>query len=697
MEKRFTFFYIFLMVLRTLSAQDLHIEGIVTDGEGIPLYGAHVMLHEAQRVEITNIQGEYSMVGLEKGTYIISISYVGYISIQQSVTLNSTSISNYNFRLEEARYMADETVVTATGNKVARKDVSPAISIVSRKVLEESKESALLPVISEEVPGVFVTERGITGFGVASGSAGHISIRGVGGNPNTGVLVLIDGSPQYMGLFGHPLPDAYVTTDAEKVEVIRGPASMMYGSNAMAGVINIISRQQRKDGLEGRASLSYGSFNTWKASANAGYKKRGFTAYVSINHDQTDGHRVNSSFDITNGYTKIGSNLGKSFRIIADASIAKYKSTDPGPATTSDSSYLLEEHWIDIQRNMMSLAIENTHHSAEGAMKLFFNSGRHQIYDGFLSNDFNYGFSIYENFRLFTNTNLSGGFDFKHYGGKAENEYAMMGQGIIFADTSLYELGGYLMVRQEVAKRWIFSAGLRLNHQKTSGEEWVPQMGINYIINNNNIIKASVRKGFRYPTIRELYMWQPANADLIPESMWCYEGSYLGSYPTLKFNLEITAYYQQGSNLIQTIGQYPNIRYENTGEFNHYGIEAAGSWDPFQFLRIESNYSWIHMDKAITGAPEHQFYSAFKYHQSNISIKFSGMYIHQLYSNTNPESTQDYFLLNARISYSFLNMITLWVSGDNLLDRNYEINYDYPMPGINVTGGIDITFKALKK
>ncbi|MCK7460836.1 MAG: TonB-dependent receptor plug domain-containing protein [Sphingobacterium sp.] len=89
----------------------------------------------------------------------------------------------------------------------------------------------------------------MTGFGVADGAAGKISIRGIGGSPNTQVLVLIDGHPQYMGLFGHPLPDAYVASDAEKVEVVRGPASILYGTNAMGGVVNIITRQQSQDGL----------------------------------------------------------------------------------------------------------------------------------------------------------------------------------------------------------------------------------------------------------------------------------------------------------------------------------------------------------------------------------------------------------------------------------------------------------------
>ena len=137
-------------------------------------------------------------------------------------------------------------VISANKIQVNRNSVPLTISVIDRDQIEASSESALLPVLSERVPGLFVTEKGITGFGVSNGSAGTVNIRGVGqGNK---VLMLFDGQPQWAGVFGHSLPDTYVASDIERVEVIRGPGSLLYGSNAMGGVVNIITRQHKQEG-----------------------------------------------------------------------------------------------------------------------------------------------------------------------------------------------------------------------------------------------------------------------------------------------------------------------------------------------------------------------------------------------------------------------------------------------------------------
>lgn len=132
-------------------------------------------------------------------------------------------------------YMIDEVVVTRTRNETDVRHLPMTISVVDRQQIEKRYEPSLLPLLTEQVPGLFTTSRGIMGYGVSTGAAGGMSLRGIGGSPTAGLLVLIDGHPQYMGLMGHPIADAYQSMMAEKVEVLHGPASVLYGSNAMGG------------------------------------------------------------------------------------------------------------------------------------------------------------------------------------------------------------------------------------------------------------------------------------------------------------------------------------------------------------------------------------------------------------------------------------------------------------------------------
>ncbi|NJO68396.1 MAG: TonB-dependent receptor plug domain-containing protein [Bacteroidetes bacterium] len=268
-----------------------------------------------------------------KRLYAISLLLAFCISL--SAQSLPDSLSSHNL---------DEVVVTATKTLVSRNNVAYSVSVVNEQNIEQSSESALLPVLAENVPGLFVTERGITGFGVANGSAGQISIRGIGGSPSTQVLVLLNGNPQFMGLMGHPLPDSYIASDAQRVEIIRGPASTLYGSNAMGGVINIITREQKKEGYSVNSRLMYGSYNTLKYMVNGGYSKNRFNVFASFNHDKTDGHRDSSAFNINNGYLRAGYKVTDNISFNADFSLAGFKATDPG------ADFSIAGNTIDITR-----------------------------------------------------------------------------------------------------------------------------------------------------------------------------------------------------------------------------------------------------------------------------------------------------------------------------------------------------------
>ena len=287
---------------------------------------------------------------------------------------SSTTLLQANEKVLKDSVQLNELVVTGSKTEISRKIVPLSVSQITQKEIESTGQINILPALNYFAPGIFVTERNIFGFGVSTGGSGSISMRGISSSPNTEVLVLIDGHPQYQGIFGHPLSDAYVASDVEKIEIIRGPASILYGSNAMAGAINIITKQQHAEGFKINLGGSYGSYNTQKYFGSIGYKKDKLSAYASVNHDKTDGTRTNTDFNITNGYAKVGYELNKRILLTGDFSIAKYKGNDngmvdsiPGPTVAAHSLPATPKPFgIDITRGKASVSLENKYENLEG-------------------------------------------------------------------------------------------------------------------------------------------------------------------------------------------------------------------------------------------------------------------------------------------------------------------------------------------
>jgi outer membrane receptor protein involved in Fe transport len=600
------------------------------------------------------------------------------------ITLIMAGVMNAGAQSLDDTIAVDEVVVTGTRTEVNRKNMPINVSVISHDELNELNESVALNSISSRIPGVFVTERGVIGYSLGPNSAGQISIRGISGSPNSEVLVLIDGSPQYMGLFGHPFPNSYVSSDLEKVEVIKGPASILYGSNAMGGVINFITRKPSKDGVSGEAEIGYGSFNTLKGMGNIGIKKNGFTMFLSFNHDQTDGHRDSSDFKISNGFIKAGYTLNKNISVSADYSIAQLHSVDPG-VEMAPSSFT-----ADVTRGKGSLSVHNTYKMAEGGLTGFVNYGHHELSDGWISNDANYGLSLFEGLKLFSGSLITVGADYKNFGGKGNNipnEYK---------DTwvSITEMAAYVFARQNIEKLSL-SAGLRIENNSNYGNELVPQFGMAYNAGKSTSLKASVSKGFRSPLILETYLFLP-NPDLKPESLMNYEIGWSQSFLKKKVSSEISLFWLEGKNAIEVIpndAPPPPFKRANTGTFTHKGFEIETRIQIMKNLNSEITYSYLNMKTPRLGAPGNQLFAGLNYRIKKFGIFVQANYIEGLYSQVGAtNSIENYFLLNGSLKYHPLDWLEIYVSAKNLTNTEYRINYGYSMPGINFISGLHLRF-----
>lgn len=589
-------------------------------------------------------------------------------------------------------------VVSANKIKVNRNSVPLSISVLERSEIEASSESALLPVLSERVPGLFVTQKGITGFGVSTGSAGEINIRGVGqGNK---VLVLFDGQPQWAGVFGHSLPDTYVASDVERVEVIRGPGSLLYGSNAMGGVVNILTRQHTRPGRRTQARVMYGSYNTQKYMINNGYNIGKLSSFISLNHDRTDGHRPHSKFHITNGFAKLGYAIDTHYKMTGDVSLAKFKNENPGLVTDP-----LLDNDMDILRGTTSFALENEYDKTSGAFRAFFNWGNHDINDGyhlggqpldyrFHSDDHNAGILLYQSFRLVKGNSFTVGVDYKNWGGKARNDTLSGGRKQL-VDKTVNEVAGYLIAQQDLFDRISLNAGVRYEHNSTFGGEWIPQAGVTVRPFEGNTIKASLSKGFRSPTIKEMYMFPPQNPDLKPERMMNYEVSIGQLWLDGNLFAELTAFFIDGENMIEVVKADGHVKNRNTGTFTNKGIEFEARYQICPNLSVDMNYSYLHTSRPLLAAPAHKLFAGAMYSPGRFSFYMNVQSIFDLYINTATRAKEDYTVLNAKASYRFGTPdkgLSLFVKGENLTAARYSINEGFPMPKAVFMGGFDVTF-----
>lgn len=613
------------------------------------------------------------------------------------------SLVNFHTQAEEIDSIIPLETVVVTANKIEvnRNNVPLSISVINRQEIEASSESALLPVLTQRVPGLFVTEKGITGFGVSSGAAGAVNIRGVG--QSNKVLMLFDGQPQWAGIFGHALPDTYVASDVERVEVIRGPGSLLYGSNAMGGVVNIITRRHSQVGRRTQARIMYGSYNTQKYMINNGYNIGNFSSFISINHDRTDGHRPDSKFHITNGFANLGYSLSEHYKVNGSVSLAQYKYQNPGAVNNP-----LIDNIMDILRGTTSLALENNYAKSSGALRLFYNWGNHKINDGykiggqplpyrFRSDDHNYGVLLYQSFRLLKGNSFTVGVDYKNWGGHAWNDFIEDGKQEEIIDKTVNEVAGYAIMQQDLFNILSLNAGVRYEHNSTYGGEWVPQAGLALRPFEGNTIKASFSKGFRSPNIKELYMYGRKNADLKPENMLNYELSIGQYWLEGKLFAELTGFFIDGKNAIEDKNDANGrpLKSENTGTFTNKGIEFELAYTPIQKLSFDANYSYLHTSKALLAAPEHKAFFNVTYSPGRFVFNVNVQSIFDLYINTQEHLKENYTLLNAKAMYRFGTPdkgLNLFVKGENLTATRYSINQGFPMPKAIIMGGIDIAF-----
>ena len=621
---------------------------------------------------------------------------ISAVSLQAQTGKDSTKVAR--------SYAINEVVVTGTRSETDVRHLPMTVSVVGRPQLEASQQTSVLPVLNSQVPGFFSTSRGVMGYGVVTGASGQMSLRGIGGPaqaglPTTGLLVLIDGHPQYMGLMGHPIADAYQTMMAERVEVLRGPASVLYGSNAMGGVINIVTRKMQEDGIRTNINIGAGSYGSIQTEATNRIRKGRFSSTVTASYNRTDGHRADMAFEQYGGYAKLGYDFTDNWKVWGDVNVTRFNATNPGSVM---KPYIDNDQRIT--RGMTSFALENYYEKTSGALSFFYNWGDHWINDGyqpggeplqyrFNSNDQMLGVSWYQSVQLFQGNRLTVGADYFHFGGEAWNQF-FDGHRETSANKSLNEVAGYVDFRQDIAAWLTLDAGARVDYHSQTGTEFIPQVGLAFHLPENAEIKAMASKGFRNPTIREMYMFPPQNPDLKPEKLWNYELSFSQRLMDNRLSYGLNVFYINGENLIIRLPN-PNgsgMLNQNSGEIENWGAEANVGYQFNPVWSVMANYSWLHMENPVLASPEHKLYGGVNFRKGRWSASTGIQYVKGLYTDLDAATKENFVLWDMQGSFKATNYLSFYVRGENLLAQRYEINAGYPMPKATFMGGVNINF-----
>ena len=601
-----------------------------------------------------------------------------------------------------------EVVVTGSNQATSRNLLPYTVSIVNSRQLEATGKTQLLSALSGEVPSLFVSQRNIFGFGVSNGGSGGIKIRGVGGSPTNAILMMVDGQPQFAGLYSHPVADFYETEYVDHVEVLRGPGSVLYGSNAMGGVINVITKQARQEGVHTTLSTQYGSYNTWQSSLTNMVRKGKFSSLVSLGYDRTDGLQNHFDFKQASLYAKLGYDVAKNWSLFADYSLMNFIGNDPiyAKLRNAESNDIYHQN---VTRGEASVTLSNQYAASatNGAVRIYYSYGNHYIDDPnhFHSLDDRFGILAYQNFSPWKMATATVGFDFNTYtgkipmsGGHAYGDGSRPAQMQTIDRKSITEYSPYITLQQALFKGVLtLNGGLRMANSDRFGSHWLPQVGFAVHPGDDWTLKASLAKGYRNPSFREMYLYAMANPELNPESMMNYEVS-IAKHFSRYLSMDVTAYFSEGSNLIQTAsvptadGGTTN-RNMNTGSFINKGIEVSAQSHPLDVLSLRASYSFMHTSLSnLTAAPKNQYFlgigwQALKWLSVDAELKGVG----GLYVADNVER-QNYALLGLRLTYKPVKFLDIFAHFDNIANAKYQINYGYEMPGFTAMGGVKVRF-----
>jgi len=590
---------------------------------------------------------------------------------------------------------------------------------ISGSTVKDSVNTDLISVIKSQVPSLYTGSNRVMGYGVARSGAATISIRGIGRSgwgPTTGIPILYNGMDTTMGIMGHPVADIMTMKNVERIEVLIGPQPVLFGSSAMGGVINVITKKQKEDGFTTELQGSYGTWNTTEDYLYHMGKFGNIDYSVGYQFQKTDGdwkQTINgktytSEFMEHNGTVHVGYTLSKNWYASVDSYGMKQDINDPGPeGMPAGQIGLLEE--FDVTRGGVVAKLTHDYGTYSGSLQAEGNFGRHESTqestgdDKFYSSDSSYAVRLKEVAKLWQGNTLTAGAEWRRYGGTAKDRSS----GTYYLDDKfMYDTSVYALMDQNLFKDVLsINGGARYSYNSEYGDYTAWQAGAAVRPLEKTKMYTNVAKGFKFPDIRQVYLQGmfPAinpNPDLKPET---YTSAEIGLEQQIieKINIHVAGYRIWSKDKFVYTTQWINAP-----DFKYNGAEASVTVQALTWLAFNAGYSYIDNeqdDTYLPYVPKHKANAGLTVSYKDFKAGIDGEYVKGLYADTaGVKEFDSYLVANASLSYTILEKYTAFVNFYNITDKDYAtfavsnptqtLFWEYPMPGFHFLAGLKATF-----
>ncbi len=575
-----------------------------------------------------------------------------------------------------------EYETTVLGQRPSPDPVAP-VARVEEEDLAHSTRAGLPERLSQEVPGLYVTARGPGPYGIGAGSGGAFRMRGLGGSPNTEVLVLEDGIPDLMGLFGHPIPDALLPAYVREVQVVPGGDSVLYGSGAMAAAVLVETAWPRAEGDEVRLLGEGGSFHTVQATPGVQGRHGAWDYLATATAFHTDGHRAGAGAGLAATLLKVRHRFSESLSVEVRQRSTFLDGADPGPASRPYA-----DHWFRVRRFNQALTVRYARGSVGLWAAGFANVGLHRLYDGFRSRDLLAGFLARASGTPLPGLTVTAGTDVRVIGGSAEN----LLDGDDFGSHHVASAAGYAQAASDPWPWLTLMAGARLQWNERYGVLPLFKGGASLRPWPGGTLYARVVQNFRDPTILEMYLPFPkANEDLRPERSLCTDFGVSHEWPEV-LTVSVGGYRLDARDFIRLLGAYPTFRRENVDRITNWGIEGAIEVTASRPVTVRLRGTRVWRGHYTAQNPDTKVNGTVALEVGPWRAAVSGEWVSGLYAGDWwQDRLGDVAFVDLRCDYEWSGGHgRAYVMLRNLTNHHYSYIQDYPMPGFHAVGGLEL-------